>query len=286
VTAPAAIRAIGCRAHAALARSGGVFVPLPDFARTPYARADGGIVWFGTGTVAMHPRAVVLQDDRDVRAAWSSGRVSTAPRPWQPAAWRLGAKAAGSLRAGCTRLLRELAWLGSPRGLAALLVGTTPSFPLDRAGPCAVLLAQALRDGDVEAFYAASLPLLGLGPGLTPSGDDFVGAALFARQAGATSENEAARWNVLASPLAAAAQTRSHAIGAALFGDLAHGESFAPLHELATVLRRDAPRDVRVDAARAVVGIGHSSGWDMLAGFIVGATGTLEMHRYHRTSAA
>jgi hypothetical protein len=136
-------------------------------------------------------------------------------------------------------------------------------------------LARALRDADAAAVYAAALPLLGLGPGLTPSGDDLVGGALFARQASAISPDQADRWQVLASRLAAAAQTRSHAIGAALFRDLAHGESFAALHDLAAALRTDAPSDERLDAARAVVGIGHSSGWDMLAGFILGATGNV-----------
>ncbi|HEX6137916.1 MAG TPA: DUF2877 domain-containing protein, partial [Casimicrobiaceae bacterium] len=104
-------------------------------------------------------------------------------------------------------------------------------------------------------------------------GDDLVGAALFARNAIAPAPSDAARWRAVTARLVDACDARSHPIGAALFRDLASGESFAPLHALAAALASDAPQKTRLDAARALVAIGHSSGWDMLAGFIVGVTG-------------
>jgi hypothetical protein len=156
-----------------------------------------------------------------------------------------------------------------------MLAGRSPAFPLAAAAPRVHRLARALRDADAGAVYAAALPLLGLGAGLTPSGDDLVGAALFARRASAGAQADADAWNDLALRLADAARTRSHAIGAALFRDLAAGESFGPLHELALSLRAGAGRDAVLGAARAVVAIGHSSGWEMLAGFILGITGVL-----------
>ena len=59
-------------------------------------------------------------------------------------------------------------------------------------------------------------------------------------------------------------------MSAALFADLAAGRSFAPLHDLANALatRND---ELALGAARTLVGIGHSSGWDMLFGFLIGA---------------
>jgi hypothetical protein len=63
----------------------------------------------------------------------------------------------------------------------------------------------------------------------------------------------------------AAAPGRTHPISAALLGDLAAGRSWAPLHELVAALAAGTPRAAGA-AARRLVALGHSSGWDMLAG--------------------
>ena len=73
----------------------------------------------------------------------------------------------------------------------------------------------------------------------------------------------------LVARLAREAASRSHAMSAALFAGLARGRSFAPLHALATALQRGA-RGAALDAARRLVVLGHSSGWDMLTGFMLG----------------
>jgi primosomal protein N' len=70
-----------------------------------------------------------------------------------------------------------------------------PSFPLARALPDVEALAIACAADDADAACRAALPLLGLGPGLTPSGDDLVGAAFFARRALARSASGAVRWS-------------------------------------------------------------------------------------------
>ena len=80
-----------------------------------------------------------------------------------------------------------------------------------------------------------------------------------------------AQWTFLTRRLIDAAQTRTHAIGAALFRDLAEGRSFGALHRLVECL---AARVLALPAARDLTAIGHSSGWDMLAGFVVGVAGT------------
>ena len=71
------------------------------------------------------------------------------------------------------------------------------------------------------------------------------------------------------------ARGRTHPISIALLSDMLDGQAHAPLHDLARALAAGAPRDVALGAARRVVGIGHSSGWDMLAGFVSGVAGTL-----------
>jgi hypothetical protein len=59
-------------------------------------------------------------------------------------------------------------------------------------------------------------------------------------------------------------------VSATLLGDLLEGYGHAPLHELAGALARRAG-DGALDAAGRLVRLGHTSGWDMLAGFIAGA---------------
>ena len=113
--------------------------------------------------------------------------------------------------------------------------------------------------------------MLGLGPGLTPSGDDYVGAAFFARRlfarAGACDRGA---WARAAAVVHARAGERTHPISAALLGDMLAGHGHAPLHDLARELGADEALAGPLDAARRLVRIGHSSGWDMLAGFVAG----------------
>ena len=87
------------------------------------------------------------------------------------------------------------------------------------------------------------------------------------------------RWTGMVRRLIDAAASRTHAIGAALFRDLAEGESFGALHRLAAAL---AAGGSPVAPARELVAIGHSSGWDMLAGFAIGAAGTTVLRSFTR----
>lgn len=242
----AAPRAIGWKAHAALERSAGRFAAPPGLAGSAYREAGGELIWIGARCPALHPRAVVL--DADAPAA---GVVDLqALFPWRPAALRPGPLEKLRVRVGAAEL------------------GCPPlAFLLEHApGQVAALAAAVDRDNAQDA-YDAALPLIGLGPGLTPSGDDFVGAALFARRLLDASD----AWTLAAQRLVAAARERTHVIAAALFADLAQAQSFAPLHRLAAALAAGAPA---LPAARALAAIGHSSGRDMLAGFLVGAAGS------------
>ena len=96
----------------------------------------------------------------------------------------------------------------------------------------------------------------------------FFARALLAR-AGAC---DAAGWRHAADAVRAAAARLTHPIGAALLGDLLGGEGWAALHDLAAALARDH-ESATVEAARRLTRLGHSSGWDLLAGFVAGARG-------------
>ncbi|MFZ1907737.1 MAG: DUF2877 domain-containing protein, partial [Burkholderiales bacterium] len=161
--------------------------------------------------------------------------------------------------------LREQA----PRGFGLLLAGRTPDFPLGLGVPRVDALAEAYRRDEPESVFRASIPLLGFGTGLTPSGDDLTGAALFGRRLIRAKD---AAWNAIALRLSREVALRSHALSAALFDDLTRGESFAPLHELVYALAGE-DHESALAAARTLCAIGHSSGWDMLAGLVIGLTG-------------
>jgi hypothetical protein len=100
--------------------------------------------------------------------------------------------------------------------------------------------------------------LIGLGPGLTPSGDDFLMGALALLDALGQAEIHAA----LAQAVAAAAPALTSPLSACFLEAAAAGHVGERLHRIvASVLAGDV--DAAVATARR---IGHSSGWDMLAG--------------------
>ena len=103
--------------------------------------------------------------------------------------------------------------------------------------------------------------LLGLGPGLTPSGDDLVGGAMIALHTLGRADMalQLARW---ALPLA---RERTGAISLAHLACAADGEGCAALHDLLNALLAADAAGIAAGVA-ALAAIGHSSGWDMLAG--------------------
>jgi len=255
---------IGSKARAALAASGGVARPLAAFPDAPYFDAAGEIVWVGSKLPARHPRAVLT-----AQPVLRGAAVELAVLPAESWSCALPARADRAvIVSACRRLVRALDLLGAPRGFGALLAGATPAFPLDLATPRVHALARAYGEDDAQAVYDASRALLGLGTGLTPSGDDLAGAALFGRML----VDRGAPWRTIGTRLAADARAASHAISAALFADLVAGETFEPLHALADALATD-DASAATAAAGALVALGHSSGWDMLTGFVLGVNG-------------
>ena len=259
------IVALGERARSALARSGATAQPLASLPDSPWYEAEGEIVWIGARLPALHPRAVLTS------VAPPRGRPlhfeSIPASAWSARLPVLDASGVARVVAGAKRMQRCVAAAQAPEGFGTLLQRRSPQFPLDRAMPCVRALGGAFARDDPDGVFAAAQPLLGLGAGLTPSGDDLVGGALFARRLLNRAEP---RWTKLGKDLSREIRSRSHRVSAVLFSDLAAGRSFAPLHEMASALSVGADEDA-LSAARALVAIGHSSGWDMLAGFLIGS---------------
>ncbi len=253
---------IGWRAQAALAGRSAVH-PLGTLSESAYLTVGGELIWLGRVGASLHARAVLVPrvPDQLEGLALDQSRA----RVWRPPTADDLAPAA--LGATCRTLCRALPAVGEAVGFGALLVGRTPGFPLDRAAEAARALARACSRDDPTAALASAEPLIGLGPGLTPAGDDFIGGAFFARAAFGRSPTTAMDWARATERVRAMAARRTHPISAVLLSDLLAGEGHEPLHDLASALTADAA-SAAVDAVARLVRIGHSSGWDLLAGFL------------------
>jgi hypothetical protein len=116
--------------------------------------------------------------------------------------------------------------------------------------------------GPNEDLRSAAAGLIGLGPGLTPSGDDVLAGALLGLQA----SNQQALAARLGPLVAAASVDGTSPLSAAFLGCAIDGQTSAVLrHALAAVLTAtDLP-----SALDSLDSIGHTSGWDHLAGFLL-----------------
>lgn len=196
-------------------------------------------------------------------------------RMWLPCAWPAfdgdgGAWRAADALAHLQVLARERAPAG---GLARIALGLAPQEPADptasrlalTAGPRVARLSEwighRLRG---PADRPAPVDLLGLGPGLTPSGDDILGGALIAlRAAGRADAAQDLDWQIAGE--AAGATTP---LSCAFLRAAAEGLGCAPLHgAIAALLKNDGA--ALADHVAALGRIGHTSGWDALAGVVL-----------------
>lgn len=161
------------------------------------------------------------------------------------------------------------------RGLSSIMDGCdAPAFPADSwelpiLSPIFGLMAYCLDHG-ISEIGSRGRELVGLGPGLTPCGDDFLGGLFFT-----------AHWLQEIYPGMVCLETRSilhllqwagnrtHPISRAILGDLAVGEGPEPLHRLLRLLLRGGDPDGRVfDAVDCLLKVGHTTGCYMLAGLL------------------
>jgi hypothetical protein len=273
-----AVEQIGWRAHAALTRSDGTARVLARMTGSTWLVADGDIVWLGRGP--LHPRAVLIVDDPSGRGDDVVRIDVRHARVWHPTVSAITPATAAVLVAGAYALHRGLHDIGRVDGLAHLVAGraTAPRSDarglladvLARSAPHVTALGAACAGDRANDAIAPALALLGLGAGLTPSGDDFVGGVFFGRRLlAAAGLAHAEGWRAAAEVVRDGARERTHAISQALLGDLMDGASHAPLHDVVDALVCGGDLRAR---ARALTRLGHSSGWDILAGVVVALT--------------
>lgn len=162
---------------------------------------------------------------------------------WQPAAQQPDEPKLETLReAARSRIPAE--------GLGCLVIGTHNALS-GHAQPALDALERWLVG---NAIASEAEQLIGLGPGLTPSGDDYLGGMLVALRLTGRGMQAEGLWRWLQPRL----KERTSAISAAHLAAAAAGEAHEALHE---VLNGSLDLD-RLDA------VGHCSGWDGLAGAV------------------
>ena len=221
---------------------------IPGFEATDYALLRGNVVWTGHDANTDHPR--------NARSLWQPPPIAC-----NVARLRVGAQT-------CLRLLDSM----PAKGLLLWLTGQPLPFPLAHAAARFDSIRGALERNELHAFEAAALRVLGLGHGLTPSGDDFVGGVCFVLKH-APRDDWRAELPAVLKEVRKAARTSTNVISAALLDDLIDGVSYGALHELLAALQGNAPPEI-ARATQALLRVGASSGADMLAGLLVALTTT------------
>ncbi|MQA86184.1 MAG: DUF2877 domain-containing protein [Streptosporangiales bacterium] len=199
-------------------------------------------------------------------------------------------------------VLGPVSRIGLERGVAALqrLLDRCPRHHGLTGHPAPGNLATACVAGDLAGTVDAAERIVGLGPGLTPSGDDMLAGLLVALRVlgGAVAEGadtaggrggeaagEEAVW--LAGWLGAAvtpyADTRTTTLAATLLHCAAQGR---PSAEMAAVLRALAGHEPLEPAATRLLATGHTSGADLTWGLLTGCLSILGGARGRRRESA
>jgi hypothetical protein len=146
----------------------------------------------------------------------------------------------------------------------------------DHPGPG--LLADRCADGDLAHAVDAAERIVGLGPGLTPTGDDILSGLLVSLRlfGGSVHGGERAVWlaDWLGAAVTAHADTRTTALAATLLHCAADGQAGV---EVAAVLRGTAGQTPLGPSVRRLLGIGHTSGADLAWGLLAGCRATLAL---------
>ena len=223
------------------ALAGGAGEVCASFRRSFYLRCPGErYACVGDAGLGRGPLNVLVTDFR-MPARGEHVAISTQDAAeWQPPLLRIAVDFG---------LLCEKARHRIPaEGLGCLVIGAHNALS-GHAQPALEALERWLVG---NALASEAEQLIGLGPGLTPSGDDYFGGMLVALRLTGRSMQAEGLWRWLQPRL----KERTSAISAAHLAAAAAGEAHEALHE---VLNGSLDLD-RLDA------VGHCSGWDALAG--------------------
>lgn len=240
--------------------------------------------------LGLHPRQSVDVCDRLIVIGNSIRLTLDRSEAWRSPPWPICPPPVRLIET-CAALERRAATDAPEEGLARhvlgvqiLSVGETSGRqpPLARiAGPHIAMFERWLagvldKQAQVAACGDAIQGLIGLGPGLTPSGDDFLVGALALLDCVGERDAHAA----LARAIIAALPGSTSPLSACFLKAAAAAHVGEDLHRaVSSVIAGDAGA-----AIEAIEAIGHSSGWDMMAG--ITATLRVAAHLLHEPEGA
>ena len=150
------------------------------------------------------------------------------------------------------------------RGWTAAPGPATPVTAL--ALPRARDLVRGLVSIDARLVETSAAGLIGLGPGLTPSGDDFLAGLMVAMSA----YRPEAAGCALRDSVLRLAPDRTTALSATLLAHAADGTGSESMHRLLAALLGTGDQPDPEGLARLMADGGRTSGWDALAGLLLG----------------
>lgn len=190
---------------------------------------------------------------------------------WQPPRWPSPSCPAAIISG--IELARRLASSKADSGIAAHIDPDFLPGPTDHEG-CAA--AEAIADARDWLDHALTLapsatvpgpvwarPLCGLGQGLTPAGDDFLGGMMIALHAVGRRRVCEAIWSIVET----CTEERTNVISSALLHEASKGTGSASVHAAIAGLLRGDREMIRAGVA-LMFRIGHTSGCDALAGAV------------------
>lgn len=247
--------------------------------------SDDGFLMIGDGTISPHPHAITWngrlpRPPRGAGVLLEHHRISIAGEPelpldgleeYVPLSAARAAAARVRIREALAAAVREIRSLPPRAGFHFLLAPDQvepdlPPLALHLALEQSVRVKAALRARCIEALEDACELLAGLGPGLTPSGDDYVAGLLAAlRFQGATFGCPFATDTL--DRIAAAVERRTSEYSGFLVRCAAQGHLSAAVSRWLDAVLSAHLGEVAA-ATREVAKVGHSSGIDALAGMV------------------
>jgi hypothetical protein len=268
------------------------------------ASANHDLLWLATEHAPLHRRGIQVAGPLPQAAPGSAyavvgRRLDLGPRlafdlsgasVWDVAPARLERVVPlASLPAHLATAFALLARLPSPAGFGLLLPAIlgcidnplspcliTESAPaLKHAWPAIRRICEACRADELPAVLACAEELVGLGEGLTPSGDDFVGGLLYSLHRLRDVHTSLGRLEIRDLNLfLSRAKPRTNLISYTLLRDHTSGHASDALHQLVDALLTGQTFERIEPLATRLIRVGHSTGWDLLTGVVVGMMST------------
>jgi hypothetical protein len=145
----------------------------------------------------------------------------------------------------------------------------------EKAWPSVIGLMQAFKRKDDELYIQHVKSLIGLGEGLTPSGDDFLGGFFYSMHLLQNHNSHTVKMPTSTySDFILRMKPLTNLLSFTILLDHMSGHSVEPLHQLAGGILTGASADNLIFHAKRLISLGHSTGWDILTGFITGMSFT------------